>query len=103
VGAAAALDDEEHVQRSIRINTEGMDYLEREFARMGFDRWPSQGNFLLVKMPSDPMKIYQALLQKGVIVRPVGGYGLKEHLRFTIGTMAENKRMIASLESVLKA
>ncbi len=102
VAAMAALDDDEHVKRSIQTNAEGMAYLEKEFERLGMERWPGQGNFLLAKMPRDPQKIFQALLQKGVIVRPVAGYGLKEHLRFTVGTMAENKRLVASLEEVLK-
>lgn len=102
VAAIAALDDEEHVKRSIATNTEGMAFFEKEFKRLGMDCWPSQGNFLLAKMPKDPQKIFQALLQKGVIVRPVAGYGLKEHLRFTVGTMNENKRLVSSLEQVLK-
>lgn len=103
LAAMAALDDEEHVRRSIEVNNEGLAFLEKEFDRLGLHRWPTQGNFLLVNMSKDPEKIFQALLSKGVIVRPVRGYGLKEQLRFTVGTMAENKRMIAALEQVLKA
>jgi histidinol-phosphate aminotransferase len=101
-GAVAALDDEDHVRRSIETNNEGLAYLEKECDRLGLLRWPTQGNFLLVRMPRDPNMIYQDLLKKGVIVRPVGGYGLREHLRFTLGTMPENKRLIASLEEVLR-
>lgn len=100
-GALAALEDEAHVRRSLELNNEGMAYLEREFGRMGLDFWPSQGNFLLVKMPSDPMAVYDRMLRTGVILRPVGGYGLKEYLRMSIGTPAENRRMIASLEKSL--
>ncbi|HEY8279807.1 MAG TPA: histidinol-phosphate transaminase [Bdellovibrionota bacterium] len=100
--AMAALDDQEHVKRSIEVNSEGMAYLEKEFDRLGLDRWPSQGNFLLVNMHAEGWPIYQELLKRGVIVRPVGGYGLKECLRFSVGTMPENKRMIAALEQVLK-
>jgi histidinol-phosphate aminotransferase len=101
-GAIAALDDEDHVRRSVEMNTEGLAYLEKECDRLSLLRWPTQGNFLLVRMPSDPNVIFQNLLKKGVIVRPVGGYGLREHLRFTVGTMPENKRLIASLEEVLQ-
>jgi histidinol-phosphate aminotransferase len=101
-GAIAALDDEDHVRRSVEMNTEGLAYLEKECDRLNLLRWPTQGNFLLVRMPSDPNVIFQNLLKKGVIVRPVGGYGLREHLRFTVGTMPENKRLIASLEEVLQ-
>lgn len=102
LGAMAALDDDEHVRRSIEVNTEGLAYLEKECDRQGLRRWPTQGNFILVKMPKDPAAIYQALLQKGVIVRPVAGYGLREHLRLTVGTMPENKRMMAAIEDVLR-
>lgn len=100
-GALAALDDHDHVRRSVESNTEGMAYLEKEFDRLGLDYWPSQGNFFLVKMPSDPKVIYDHLLREGVIVRPVAGYGIKDHLRLSVGTMAENKRKIASLEKAL--
>lgn len=101
-GALAALEDTEHLERSLEINAEGMDFWEREFTRMGYDFWPSQGNFLTVKMPSDPKVIYDQLLRRGVIVRPVAGYGLKEHLRFSVGTMDENRRALASLEAVIQ-
>jgi histidinol-phosphate aminotransferase len=100
-GALAALSDEEHLRRSVEVNGEGMEFLEKEFRRLGLDFWPSQGNFLLVKMPTDPKAVYDKLLRQGVIVRPVAGYGLKEHLRFSVGKMDENRRMIASLEKSL--
>jgi histidinol-phosphate aminotransferase len=90
------------VKAAIEVNNQGIDYLRKEFDRLKLDYWPSEGNFLLVKMPSDPKAIYDSLLRQGVIVRPVAGYGLKEHLRFSVGTMAENKRVIESLEKTLK-
>jgi histidinol-phosphate aminotransferase len=101
-GALAALEDEAHVKRSVEVNSEGMAFLEKEFSRLGLDFWPSQGNFLLVRMPSDPQAIYQNMLRKGVILRPVAGYGLKEHLRISVGTMEENRRMLQSLEGCLR-
>lgn len=100
-GALAALDDEDHVRKAIEVNNEGIAYLEKEFSRLGLDYWPSQGNFLLVKMSKYPKAIYDGLLRQGVIVRPVAGYGLKEYLRFSVGTMNENRRMIQSLEKTL--
>jgi histidinol-phosphate aminotransferase len=78
-----------------------MAFLEKEFGRLGLDFWPSQGNFLLAKVPGDPKAIFDHMLREGVIVRPVAGYGLKEHLRFSVGTMEENRRMMASLEKTL--
>jgi histidinol-phosphate aminotransferase len=102
VGALAALGDEEHVRRSIEVNATGLDYLAKEFERMGLDYWPSQGNFYLLKVPKDAKLIYEAMLRTGVIIRPVTPYGLKDCLRVTVGTEPENKRMIASLEKTLR-
>lgn len=101
--AMAALDDEEHVRRSIEVNSEGMAFIEKELTRLNLTFWPSQGNFLLVKMPGEGGPIFEALLKKGVILRPVAGYGLKEFLRITIGTMPENRRMISALEETLRS
>ena len=102
-GALGALEDVAHVRRAIEVNTEGLGYLEKEFQRMGLYFWPTQGNFLLVKMPSDPKRIYDEMLKLGVILRPVAGYGLLEYLRISVGTMDQNKRMVASLEKVLRS
>lgn len=102
-GALAALEDEAHLQKSIEVNHEGLAFLEKEFARLGLDFWPTQGNFFLVEMPKDPKFIFEELLKMGVIVRPVAGYGLKKQLRFTVGTSQENQRLMKSLEKVLKA
>jgi histidinol-phosphate aminotransferase len=100
VAASAALDDHQHVERSRRSNREGMQFLEGEFARLGLDFVPSQANFILVRV-GDGLGAYQALLRRGVIVRPVGGYGFPEHVRVTVGTGEEVRRFIAALEEVL--
>lgn len=100
IGALAALDDDEHVERSRRTNREGMRYLEAELARLG-RRWvPSQANFLLAHV-GDGAAVYEALLRQGVIVRPVAGYGFPEHVRVTVGTPEENRRFILALERLL--
>ena len=102
VAAQAAIDDVAHVKRSFEINAEGKTYLEKEFKRLGLGYFPSQANFLLVKFPNNnPIELYESMLKEGVILRPVAGYGLREHLRISIGTRAENKRMIESLERFL--
>ncbi len=100
--AQAAIDDVSHVKRSFEINAEGKDYLEKEFKRMGLEYFSSQANFLLVKFPkNNPKELYESMLRAGVILRPVAGYGLREHLRISIGTMAENRRLIQSLGNFL--
>ena len=100
VAAQAALDDDEHVRRTLELNREGMAYLTREFDRLGL-RWvPSSANFILVRV-GQGVRVYEALLRHGVIVRPMDGYGFPEHLRVTIGLAEENARCIRALEAVL--
>lgn len=99
--ALAALDDHEHVRRSLEVNSAGLDYLAKEFNRMGIEYWPSQGNFYLVRVTKDAKQIYEAMLRKGVIIRPVTPYGIKDSLRVTIGTESENRRMVDSFEKTL--
>jgi histidinol-phosphate aminotransferase len=99
--ALAALDDEEHVERSRRTNREGMRYLEHEFERLGLAYVPSQANFILVRV-GDGAAVYEKLLRQGVIVRPMAGYAFPEHVRVTVGTAEENERFVAALERALR-
>ena len=99
--ALAALDDDEHVEKSRRTNRDGMEYLECEFTRLGLDFVPSHANFVLVRV-GDAGAVYERLIRRGVIVRPVGGYGFPEHVRVTVGTADENRRFIGALEHALR-
>lgn len=99
--ALAALDDPQHVQRSVALNSEGMGLLEQACGQLGLDFIPSVGNFLTIDMGRDAGPVYEALLREGVIVRPVGGYGLPNHLRVTVGLSEENERFVAALRKVL--
>ncbi len=100
--AVAALDDEEHVRRSLEANQQGMEYLKAELLRLGLPYVPSHGNFILVRV-GDGNRVFQQLLTQGVIVRPVGAYGFPEYLRVTVGTMRENRRFIEALAQIIKA
>lgn len=100
VAALAALDDEEHVRRTLEVNRQGLAYLYRECERLGLAYVPSHANFLLVHVGRGTA-VYEALLRDGVIVRPMAMYGLGEYIRVTVGTMEENHRFVASLERVL--
>lgn len=103
--ARAALADRDFVARSVEVNESGRAQLEaglRELARFGVDWTPSQTNFLLVEMPVAGQKIYEAMLRLGVILRPMAGYGLPNHLRISIGTQAQNARCLEGLADVLE-
>ena len=100
--ALAALDDGDHVRRSLAVNRDGLEFLQGEFARLGLEFVPSQANFVLVRVGRG-QDVFQQLLKQGVIVRPMAGYRFPEHVRVTVGTLEENKRFIAALEKVIKA
>jgi histidinol-phosphate aminotransferase len=93
--ALAALDDHEHVERARRTNADGFEFLTRELRRLGLQTWPSDANFLLASAPGGT---YERLLREGVIVRPMAGFGLPNHVRITIGTAEENERLVKALE-----
>jgi len=98
--ATAALDDHEFVARSYALNRAGMEQILEGFKRFGFSHIPSCGNFLTFKV-GDAGMLNQKLLKQGVIVRPLGGYGMAEWLRVTIGTEAENQRFLDAIDKAL--
>ncbi len=99
--ALAALEDHDHVKRSLEVNREGMSYLTKEIASLGLEQVPSQANFILVRV-GNGQKLFNQLLRRGVIVRPMGEYDLPEYVRVTIGKMEENKRFIKELKELLE-
>ncbi len=100
-GAIAALDDQAFVAESYRVNHEGMVKIQAALTRLGLDYIPSHGNFLTFRLP-DAAEVNRRLLQQGVIVRPLVGYGMPDWLRVTIGTEPENARFLEALEQALK-
>jgi histidinol-phosphate aminotransferase len=97
VAACAALEDEEHVSSARRRNAEGLAYLERELGELGLETWPSDANFILVRTGED---VYEPLLREGVIVRPMGGYGMPDCVRVTVGLPEENERFVKALRRI---
>jgi histidinol-phosphate aminotransferase len=85
----------------VLVNKQGMEHLVAACETLGLGYIPSAGNFLTIDMGQDAMPIYEALLQLGVIVRPIGVYELPHHLRVTIGLPDENTRFINALTTVL--
>ncbi len=99
--ACAALDDADYLAASRRTNDAGMAQLETGFRKLGLQWIASKGNFIAVDFGRDAAPINQALLQAGVIVRPVAGYGMPTFLRVSIGTEQENARFLDVLSQVL--
>lgn len=100
--AVAALDDDDYLQRSRQLNKEGLAYLEGEFQRLNIPYITSLGNFVTFDTDIDGEQVYQALLKRGIIVRPIAAYGLPRHLRVSVGTSEDNQAFITALPEALK-
>jgi len=99
--AEAALSDEAYLSETIKINKQGMQQLTDAFVKLGLSWIPSAGNFVSVDLKQAGMPIYEALLKKGVIVRPVANYEMPSFLRISIGTEHENQVFIEALTDLL--
>ena len=105
--AVAALGDKAFVSKSYALNRSGMRRLERGFRKLGIEYIPSCANFVSFRVPQrngtpQAASVYEKLLRQGVIVRPIAGYGMPDHLRVTVGLPAENERFLKALKSALE-
>src|SRR5581483_4379981 len=97
IAAEAALGDEEHLAHAKAWNIAERDWLAARLRERGFRVLPSQTNFVLIDFGRDAAPVEKSLFERGVIARPMGGYGLGEFLRVSIGTRAENERLLDAL------
>jgi len=101
IAAIAALEDKEHVEKSCQMNEAGRQFLYQELETLDLEYVPTAANFILIDMKQSGKDIYQKLLEKGVIVRPMGGYGLPNFIRVTIGKPEENEKFVEALREVI--
>lgn len=109
--AAESLFDDEFLRRTALLNAEGLTYLSEALKVRGLTPLPSKGNFILVDLrprlepsadrPSLGVWLFEALMARGVITRPVANYGLPHHLRISIGTRAELDAFLKALDALL--
>jgi len=95
--ALAALDDHAFVDHARRLNAAGAEQLSRGLGALGFEVWPTDTNFVLVRLGEGA---YERLLRRGVIVRPMGGFGLPDCVRISIGTPEENERLLKAVHAL---
>ena len=101
VAAVAALEDEDHVRRSLEMNRSERAKMDAGLRDRGFATIPSVCNFVSFDAGRPAREVFQSLLEQGVIVRPLDGYGLERHLRVTVGLPEENERFFAALDRVM--
>ncbi|HTZ18009.1 MAG TPA: histidinol-phosphate transaminase [Dissulfurispiraceae bacterium] len=95
--ALAALADDAHLQRSVEINEQGKKFLCAEFGALGMKYVPTEANFIYVVLEKDSKALFDALLKRGVIIRPVG----PKEIRVTVGLPEENRRFVEALKTIL--
>lgn len=99
--ARLALSDETHLAKVRADNAVERDWLRARLAGMGIEALPSQTNFVLARFGGRTAEIESGLFQRGVMVRPMAGYGLADCLRITLASRIENRRFIDTLEEVM--
>ncbi|MCL4557734.1 MAG: histidinol-phosphate transaminase [Deltaproteobacteria bacterium] len=102
--ALAALDDRAFIEKTLKNNREGLDFLYGALDRMGVRFMPTQANFFLIKVaPSMTAKqAFAALLKRGVIVRDMTSYGLESYIRINVGTPYENRKFVRELKGIMQ-
>jgi histidinol-phosphate aminotransferase len=98
--AVAALEDKKFVAKSAKMNRSGLAKLERALKTLGLEFIPSCANFVTFRL-SRARTVYEKLLRLGIIVRPLGGYDMPDHLRVTVGTPKENEKFLKALTMAL--
>jgi histidinol-phosphate aminotransferase len=98
IAAEAALADKAHAEKTASLNETGKRYLYAELSRLDLTFVPSETNFILVHCGPQAPQVTERLLQQGIVVRGMAGYGLEQYIRVTIGLPEENKRFIKALE-----
>jgi len=101
-GAAAAVGDHGFIEQTVRVNRAGVERLTGGLGDLGLEVSPSAANFVLADLGQPSGPIYEFLLQRGIIVRPVSNYGLPNHMRMTVGTPEQNEKLLSGLGEFLE-
>jgi histidinol-phosphate aminotransferase len=103
IAAAAALDDHVHLQATKELIARERAFLYQGFSDLDLTYVPSQTNFiLLVDLPCDVKNLNEAMLRRGVIIRPMAGFGMPDAIRVTVGTREQNEKMLSAMKAVLE-
>lgn len=100
--AVASLADDEFVERTRALNQAGMVQITQGLQKLGLSFIPSFANFVSFKV-NDAPKVYERLLNQGVIVRPIANYEMPDYLRVSIGLFSENARFLEVLATAINA
>lgn len=100
-GGEAALSDEGFLRKTLENTWEGLDFLSAKMERLGLSVVPSQTNFVLVRIGDDAERVYERLMEKGIITRSMNSFGLRGYIRVSVGLPEENRAFVDALSQVL--
>ena len=101
VGGLAALEDTDFVDKSIKMNSEGKKYLYQELDTLKLEYYKTQANFICINVKRSAQDVYRSIEEQGMTIRACGSFGLKSHIRVTIGTIPQMERFISYLKIAL--
>ena len=101
VGALAAVEDEDFYQKTRQAVWDGLDWLRVELDKLGLESFPTQTNFMMIRLDRSAGDVADRMLREGVIIRSLGSYGLPDMIRINVGLPEENERFARSLARVL--
>lgn len=101
VAARAALSDAAFVEESRTVNREGIAFWTAAFARLGLFAYPTQANFIAVRLDRDAQSVFATMAEAGVTIRPLTSFGLGSWIRITVGTREQNELCLKALEKAL--
>ncbi|MCW5589956.1 MAG: histidinol-phosphate transaminase [Legionellales bacterium] len=100
--AIAALSDQHHVQQVVALNLQEYQRVTQTLTQLGLNYIPSVANFVTIEFAENAEIIFQSLLKRGIIVRPLTPYNMPRHLRVSIGTPEQNERLLNELSQIIK-
>ena len=107
LACAEALFDDDFQRRSVELVEQWRPWLAQQIGGLGWEVYPSAGNFVLVRFPQEPGRSAAAaeahLAGRGVLVRAVGNYGLPDFIRITVGTEEQNRALMDALGDFARA
>jgi histidinol-phosphate aminotransferase len=101
VGATAALDDKEYLNKTVTLVHSGLDFLFEAIGKLGLRCFPTQANFFLIDVQTDADTVFEGMLAEGIIVRSMRSYGYPRYIRINVGLPHENERFVAALAKIL--
>ena len=97
VGAAAALEDKEHLNKTCKNNIEGKKFLYAELDKLGLSYKQTEANFIFIDLKKSADELFLTLFKSGVIIRPLTSFGLPQAIRVSIGRPEQNRKFIGAL------